>query len=582
MWVTTATAASSDDGYGPHAVWETSDGVAYQYDANGNMEREYYIEGKATKRSLRYSTFDKPLWIEKDGHVTEFQYAPDRSRYLRIDTDSSDKRTETRYIGNVEKITRPDDTVEIKRYLPGGAVVTITAGKRESRYLHKDHLGSVDVITDFKGSVVQEMSFDAWGQRRNAQSWDALITAELKGFDSSLTTRGYTGHEMLDQVGLIHMNGRIYDPRLGRFLQADPFVQAASDTQMFNRYSYARNNPLNATDPSGHFLELFAVAASIWLDQQIIKAMPDPMAQMVQIIGTAVTSAVCGPCSIGWNAYFSAQRGYAKTGDFGEALRAGAISGISSAAFYAVGTYVPEGTERIFAHAMVGGVMAELQGGKFGHGFAAAGFTALAADAGLMGEPGQGPTSEGTLTAAVIGGTASVLSGGKFANGAVTGAFSYALNHSLHQRKSCSGQMCHGSVSGDKRSLWEKLTSWHFEGRDARNAKFESLSLEGVSNSEEWSEMSGVQASAHQYPNTKSLDRKFIHNSSGAELVFNGDTGALLTNPAYKGTYNYINAVAWKDVGGPLSFGAFVVKGAGNFAVDYVPWVLGGNVRGDE
>ncbi|WP_299587552.1 RHS repeat-associated core domain-containing protein [uncultured Microbulbifer sp.] len=112
----------------------------------------------------------------------------------------------------------------------------------------------MDLITDKVGKVVQEMSFDAWGQRRNSANWNALSLAELSNFDHSRTTRGYTGHEMLDEVGLIHMNGRIYDPRLGRFMQADPFIQATADTQMNNRYSYVRNNSLNATDPSGYFV----------------------------------------------------------------------------------------------------------------------------------------------------------------------------------------------------------------------------------------------------------------------------------------------------------------------------------------
>jgi hypothetical protein len=49
------------------------------------------------------------------------------------------------------------------------------------------------------------------------------------------------------------MNGRIYDPRLGRFLQADPFVDGVQNTQGYNRYSYLGNNPLNATDPTGFF-----------------------------------------------------------------------------------------------------------------------------------------------------------------------------------------------------------------------------------------------------------------------------------------------------------------------------------------
>jgi RHS repeat-associated protein len=74
-----------------------------------------------------------------------------------------------------------------------------------------------------------------------------------------ITNRGYTGHEMVDGVDIIHMNGRIYDAKLARFLQADPFIQAPYNTQSLNRYSYVWNNPLNATDPSGYwFLPLLA------------------------------------------------------------------------------------------------------------------------------------------------------------------------------------------------------------------------------------------------------------------------------------------------------------------------------------
>ncbi len=53
---------------------------------------------------------------------------------------------------------------------------------------------------------------------------------------------------------MIHMNGRVFDPELGRFLSADPFVQFSQNLQSFNRYSYLLNNPLSYTDPSGHFL----------------------------------------------------------------------------------------------------------------------------------------------------------------------------------------------------------------------------------------------------------------------------------------------------------------------------------------
>src|SRR5690606_2354 len=116
------------------------------------------------------------------------------------------------------------------------------------------------------------MGFDAWGARRNGESnnlsdWSALtdsarlsaITGSLMlaGFSQPVTTRGYTGHEMGDDMGSIHMNGRIYGARLARFLQADPIIQAATNTQSYNRYSYVWNNPLNATDPSGFVLKKY-------------------------------------------------------------------------------------------------------------------------------------------------------------------------------------------------------------------------------------------------------------------------------------------------------------------------------------
>ncbi len=49
------------------------------------------------------------------------------------------------------------------------------------------------------------------------------------GSGASLTAfiflqRGYTGHEHLQSVGLIHMNGRLYDPVLHRFLMPDNYV----------------------------------------------------------------------------------------------------------------------------------------------------------------------------------------------------------------------------------------------------------------------------------------------------------------------------------------------------------------------
>ncbi|WP_105102103.1 Ig-like domain-containing protein [Microbulbifer pacificus] len=406
---------------GPHAVCATEDAsghtVAYHYDANGNMTRD------GTGRSFKYSTFDKPTEIKQSGHTTQFKYGPDRARYLRIDIDAQGKRTETRTIGNVEKISGTDGTTEIKRYLPGGALITVSNSGKQRRYLHKDHLGSIDVITDGSGTVEQALSFDAWGQRRNALEWSALLHSERTNFDTRITTRGYTGHEMLDQSGLIHMNGRIYDPKLARFLQADPYLQAPDYSQSHNRYAYVWNNPLNATDPSGYFR----------------------LREWVGVIVAVAGAYICGPgCSkLGYTLVGAASGASGAAANGGNIAEGALWGGVSAAAFAGIGSHLSSnygGTFagglnatgyalKIGAHALTGGVMAELQGGKFGHGFAAAGFTAAGTsfnNSNHIGGAGYSVTR--VIVAAVIGGTASKLSGGKFANGAATAAFAMAMS----------------------------------------------------------------------------------------------------------------------------------------------------------
>jgi RHS repeat-associated protein len=119
-------------------------------------------------------------------------------------------------------------------------------------YVHTDHLGSYCAITNPNKKVVQSNRFDPWG--------NALSLSGLTGFTK--INRGFTGHEHYPQFKIINMNGRLYDPVIARFFSPDKYVANSSFTQDFNRYTYARNNPLMYTDPSGDtpFL-LFAVLA---------------------------------------------------------------------------------------------------------------------------------------------------------------------------------------------------------------------------------------------------------------------------------------------------------------------------------
>ncbi|HEX3653751.1 MAG TPA: RHS repeat-associated core domain-containing protein [Rhizomicrobium sp.] len=122
-------------------------------------------------------------------------------------------------------------------------------GTANWKYVVGDHLGSPTSINgcSMPGCVVEHDSYDAWGKRRNPDaSDDSGCTL------TSVLTRGFTQHEMLDSFCLVNMNARVYDPGLGLFISADSMVPNPYDFTGFQRYSYVGNNPLNAIDPSGH------------------------------------------------------------------------------------------------------------------------------------------------------------------------------------------------------------------------------------------------------------------------------------------------------------------------------------------
>ena len=132
----------------------------------------------------------------------------------------------------------------------GGAVVSAM------EYLHRDHLGSVEAVTDAGGASLLVQAYDPFGERRKSD-WMGMLSASerqtLADNQPLQTSRGYTGHEHLDRTGFIHMNGRLYDPQLGRFLSPDPIVAAPGSSQSWNSYSYVSNSPLSYVDPGGQF-----------------------------------------------------------------------------------------------------------------------------------------------------------------------------------------------------------------------------------------------------------------------------------------------------------------------------------------
>ena len=273
---------------GPHALTgATVGGVVhnFHYDALGHLVRDdaasgddRFIEwdgrGLATK-----VTVGEAKDAEKPAARETFLYGPGGARYLKTsewkvvaaDGTAAMKSETTYYAGGYEKTTRActvgegesetESTESVGRTRVGPVLHVkrtpcgnSSANPAEIEYRHFDHLGSSASITSAAGAELVALAHDPHGERRKPDWTRRLSEAEIEtlGTDhGDRTSRGFTGHEHLDRTGLVHMNGRLYDPLLGRFLSPDPIVANPADGQQWNLYSYAGNSPLSYVDPSG-------------------------------------------------------------------------------------------------------------------------------------------------------------------------------------------------------------------------------------------------------------------------------------------------------------------------------------------
>lgn len=259
----------------PHAVTSVNGNIAgvvnpsYTYDANGNM-----ITAFGGSRVITYASFNLPTQIARGGTAVSWVYDADHVRTKQSSNANMTGQAATVYYLNAgsqplfEKHIGIVGTglTEYRHFIGGVAVYTQKSNATaETKYLLKDHLGSTTVVTNSAGVVLERYSYDAFGKTRNLNGSDIAYAATMP---APSIRRGFTDHEMLPDFagGLIHMNGRIYDPNLGRFMTADSVIPDPDDSQSYNRYSYVFNNPLTMTDPDGHCpvcIVILAVAGGV-------------------------------------------------------------------------------------------------------------------------------------------------------------------------------------------------------------------------------------------------------------------------------------------------------------------------------
>ncbi|MFN8914026.1 MAG: RHS repeat domain-containing protein, partial [Betaproteobacteria bacterium] len=425
---------------------QTARGSSFTYDANGNL----LSTSGVTARTHVWTRFDLPASMGMSGRSMAWAYGTDRQRVQSTLTDGSVTRTihylhPDRTGGLFYERQSNGSTIENRHFISAGGVGVIGVVKtyglnnpnvgadpNHVNDWHKDHLGSLVAVSNASGAVLDRMAYDAWGKRMQPNG-----TADPDGqLNPASTDRGFTGHEHLDELGFVHMNGRIDDPLLGRFLSPDPHIQDEGLLQNYNRYSYVLNNPLRYTDPSGEvwwhvaaFIVGAALASSNNRDLKVIGTIM-MMAALATVNGEPGLLQMLAGKDVVVPATASAFGSAAIANTIAYGPEAGLKAGVLAAAFAFVGGSEAFGelkkvtAERVIAHAVLGCVQQASSGGQCGPGAAAAAFGKIAT--GLT--QGLGEAAQFAVTT-VVGGTVSVIGGGKFANGAAQAGFGYLFNH---------------------------------------------------------------------------------------------------------------------------------------------------------
>ena len=220
--------------------------VNFSYDAKGNL-----LSGDGL--TTQYTVHNKPRTLSRSGNQYTFTYGADTSRVKQVKSEGGVSTT-TYYL---DKDYEADSSGHWRAYIGDVALISYDGDTKHTiNFGHRDRLGSATTFTDHNGAITNRRGYDPFGRPRGSTGSTLTPSTQTNGDQSATSNfdkrdkRGFTGHEHVDGAQVIHMNGRVYDYNLGRFMSIDPFVHGGS--QGLNPYSYIMNNPLAGTDPSGY------------------------------------------------------------------------------------------------------------------------------------------------------------------------------------------------------------------------------------------------------------------------------------------------------------------------------------------
>lgn len=383
---------------------------------------------------IYYTPFNKVRRIDKDGIQLFIDYGADNQRILhRI--YQNDRLIRTRYyFGSREIDVAADGTQEIRTYLSNGqetfGILTLKNGISSISYLHKNHLGSIVAISDGSSNIVERLNYNAWGERRDT-NW--VTITNLESDSPEISSRGFTLHEHYDIVGLVDMNGRVYDPKLAVFLSPDIVYQFTDDAHLLNRYAYVGNNPLSRIDPSGYF------SIGGWIKDKWKGLVTTAVSVTVGAVVSLTPLAPLAPALAGAAGGLTGSllNGQSLSTTLKNTAKGFAIGAVSGAASTVVGDLAAGQdllghlTTKVVGHSIVQGSLSVADGGSFWSAAAAGAFTGGVSP--FTNSLFSNSRTGRLVISMTISGTASELAGGEFANGAISGAFIHLFNDERHR-----------------------------------------------------------------------------------------------------------------------------------------------------
>jgi RHS repeat-associated protein len=245
--------------YANHAatgITTTLGGLRFQmrYDAAGNMTSQT-DHTKNLAKEMAYDSYNRILKVTDTATRTvkgEYWYDDQGFRVrksARMTVDGVERQVDLLYPSMYYAMEMQSDNrgrpirntaCGVNNIYLNGVRVAAALPDGQARYYLTDQVDSVKVVVDDRGMVLASHEYLPFGE-----TW--ITEGDKKNAPK------YNSQELDKESGYYYYNARYYDPEIGRFVTADSIVPYENETQSWNRFSYARNNPIMHKDPTGYF-----------------------------------------------------------------------------------------------------------------------------------------------------------------------------------------------------------------------------------------------------------------------------------------------------------------------------------------